>query len=68
MTACSVGSAIDERPQPNRNVRLFCRYRANTGRSVDIAKSSFLTQAVWKRFSYPNNCKQQGVIDLDATG
>jgi len=25
-------------------------------------------QAVWKRFSYPNNCKQQGVIDLDATG
>jgi hypothetical protein len=26
------------------------------------------TQAVWKRFSYPNNCKQPGVMDLDATG
>jgi hypothetical protein len=25
-------------------------------------------QAVWKRFSYPNNCKQPGVMDLDATG
>src|SRR5579859_1300545 len=27
----------------------------------------FLTQAVWKRFPYPNNCKQPGVMDLDAT-
>jgi hypothetical protein len=44
MTACSVGSAIDERPQPNRNVRFFCRYRANTGRNVDIAKPSLLTR------------------------
>jgi hypothetical protein len=26
-----------------------------------------LTQAVWKRFSYPNNSKQPGVMDLDAT-
>jgi hypothetical protein len=27
-----------------------------------------LTQAVWKRFSYPNSCKQTGAMDLDATG
>jgi hypothetical protein len=27
-----------------------------------------LTQAVWKRFSYPHNCKQPGVMDLDAAG
>jgi hypothetical protein len=25
-------------------------------------------QAVWKRFSYPNNCKQPGAMDLEATG
>jgi hypothetical protein len=28
----------------------------------------FLTQAVWKRFSYPDSCKQPGAMDLDATG
>ena len=27
-----------------------------------------LTQAVWKRFSYPNNCKQPGAMDLEETG
>jgi len=26
-----------------------------------------VAQAVWKRFSYPNNSKQPGVMDLDAT-
>jgi len=26
-----------------------------------------LTQPVWKRFSYPNEYKQPGVKDLDAT-
>jgi len=26
------------------------------------------TQAVWKRFSYPNNCKQPGAMDLEAIG
>ena len=26
-----------------------------------------LTQAVWKRFSSPKNCKQPGAMDLDAT-
>jgi hypothetical protein len=26
-----------------------------------------LTQAVWKRFSSPNNCTQPGAVDLDAT-
>jgi hypothetical protein len=25
-------------------------------------------QAVWKLFSHPNNCKQPGVMDLDAIG
>jgi len=25
-------------------------------------------QAVWKRFSHPNNRKQPGVIELEATG
>jgi hypothetical protein len=27
-----------------------------------------LTQTVWKRFSYPNNYKQLGAMDLEATG
>ena len=38
--------------------------------AVGALKSSvpLQTQAVWKRFSYPNNCKQPGVMDLDATG
>ena len=27
-----------------------------------------LTQAVWKRFSYPNNWKEPGAMDLEATG
>jgi hypothetical protein len=31
-------------------------------------RSPLLTQAVWKRFSYPHNCKQPGVMDLDAAG
>jgi hypothetical protein len=26
-----------------------------------------LTQAVWKRFSYPNNWKEPGAMDLEAT-
>jgi hypothetical protein len=25
-------------------------------------------QAVWKHFSYPNNCEQPGVMDRDAIG
>ena len=38
--------------------------------SVEAANDTPLlwVQAVWKRFSYPNNCKQPGVMDLDATG
>jgi hypothetical protein len=43
MTACSVVSAIVERLQPSRNVRFFCRYRGNTGRSADIAKATQMT-------------------------
>jgi len=31
-------------PQPNRNVRFFCRYRGKTGRSADIAKTMQMTQ------------------------
>jgi hypothetical protein len=27
----------------------------------------FLAEAVWKRFSSPNNCMQPGAVDLDAT-
>ena len=27
----------------------------------------FGVQAVWKRFSYPNNCRQPGAMDLEAT-
>jgi hypothetical protein len=30
-------------------------------------KMKLLTQPVWKRFSYPNEYKQPGVKDLDAT-
>jgi hypothetical protein len=37
-------------------------------RKLDFgAAGPLMTQAVWKRFSYPNNCKQPGVMDLDAT-
>ncbi len=43
MMACSVGSAIDERLQPNRNVRFFRCYRTNTGRSADDAKATQMT-------------------------
>jgi hypothetical protein len=25
-------------------------------------------QAVWKRFSYPNSCKQPGAMDIDVIG
>jgi len=33
----------------------------------DPRKVLLLTQAVWKRFSSPKNCKQPGAMDLDAT-
>jgi hypothetical protein len=45
MTASSVGSAIDEGTQPNGNVRFSCRYRRKTRRSVDIAKTTQMTQS-----------------------
>ena len=32
------------------------------------ATRQLMPQAVWKRFSYPNNCGQPGVMDLDAIG
>jgi hypothetical protein len=35
---------------------------------TDSSTRSLMTQAVWKRISYPNNCKRPGVMDLDATG
>jgi hypothetical protein len=43
-------------------------FRGQSGSGADIAQPSLLTQAVWKRFSYPNNYKQPGVMDLDAIG
>jgi len=39
-----------------------------TFQEILIVTAQLLTQAVWKRFSYPNNCKQPGEMDLDATG
>jgi hypothetical protein len=33
-----------------------------------MVKPTRMTQAVWKRFSYPNNCKQPGAMDLEAIG
>ena len=42
------------------------RFRGKTGSRLPMVKTTRLTQAVWKRFSYPNNCKQLGAIDLDA--
>jgi hypothetical protein len=38
------------------------------GSGILRAAGPLLTQAVWKRFSYPNNYKQPGVMDLDAIG
>jgi len=42
------------------------------GGGPDVSRATplslLVTQAVWKRFSYPNNCRQPGVMDLDATG
>jgi hypothetical protein len=37
-------------------------------RPTATAPHSDSTQAVWKRFSYPNNCKQPGAMDLGAIG
>jgi hypothetical protein len=31
---------MDEGPQPNRNVRIFCRYLEKTGRSANIAMAT----------------------------
>jgi hypothetical protein len=53
----------DVPPQPSH-----VRYQGMSGLSSNATKGPSLTQAVWKRFSYPNNCKQPGVMDLDATG
>jgi hypothetical protein len=38
-----------------------------TGSEQRTIKVMRLTQAVWKRFSSPKNCKQPGAMDLDAT-
>jgi|HubBroStandDraft_5_1064220.scaffolds.fasta_scaffold33477_1 hypothetical protein len=43
-----------------------CRWQIRSG--GEKLKALLLTQAVWKRFSYPNNYKQPGVMDLDAIG
>ena len=41
------------------------RFSGKIGSSWRTVKTTLLTQAVWKRFSYR---KQPGVMDLDATG
>jgi len=43
------------------------RRHSGLGRTCYWLDLSRMTQAVWKRFSYPNNSKQPGVMDLDAT-
>jgi hypothetical protein len=43
-------------------------FQGQSRSNADITEPSLLTQAVWKRFSYPNNCKQPGAMDLEATG
>jgi hypothetical protein len=45
-----------------------CRPLGGAFNPADFQQRLLWVQAVWKRFSYPNNCKQQGVMDLDATG
>jgi hypothetical protein len=37
------------------------------GYMADLEGRLQMTQAVWKRFSSPKNCKQPGAMDLDAT-
>jgi hypothetical protein len=44
------------------------RSRGQSGSAAKAGPIPLLTQAVWKRFSYPNNCKQPGAMDLEATG
>jgi hypothetical protein len=55
---------VRDMPTSTANV---CSLR-HFGSPVSARSGPLMTQAVWKRFSYPNNCKQQGVMDLDATG
>jgi hypothetical protein len=43
------------------------RFRGNSGSRASGPSGQLLTQPVWKRFSYPNEYKQPGVKDLDAT-
>jgi len=44
MTAGSVSSENDEADPAQLECRLFCRYQGKTGRSVDIAKTTQMTQ------------------------
>ena len=50
-----------------RPVNIVCFWE-NTGHRNSRRRLPFMTQAVWKRFSYPNNCKQPGAMDLEETG
>jgi hypothetical protein len=43
------------------------RFQVRTGSHGQTVKMTRMTQAVWKRFSSPKNCKQPGAMDLDAT-
>ena len=48
---------------PVCNVRCW----GHNGSRISGPSGRLLTQPVWKRFSYPNEYKQPGVKDLDAT-
>jgi hypothetical protein len=45
---------MDEGPQPNRNVRIFCRYLEKTGRSANIAMATQMTQIGHRKFERPD--------------
>jgi len=47
-------------------INVCCARR--TGLFVNGGSLPSLTQAVWRRFSYPNNWKEPGAMDLEATG
>jgi len=58
---------VDTVPGTTGAGALDVRLSSSSGPKADMPGGPLWVQAVWKRFSYPNNCKQPGVMDLDPT-
>jgi hypothetical protein len=55
-----------ETDMPMQSPHVRCRGQCR--HAIQAEALLFWTQTVWKRFSYPNNYKQLGAMDLEATG